>query len=172
GARGLPALARFGAARKVGALADVTVMPNHRAIARQFSFSDNFYVDSDVSADGHRWLAGAYPSHWLEAITPAAYGGGAKFSRTGGPGRLALFESNSSLTPEDYLEAGSLWEHLERHKISFWNYGEGFELAGTVEEEDEAPTGARLPVNVPMPEPLFRRTSRTYPGFNMNVPDQ
>ena len=28
------------------------------------------------------------------------------------------------------------------------------------------------PPNVPMPEPLFRNTSRTYPVFNMNIPDQ
>ncbi len=26
--------------------------------------------------------------------------------------------------------------------------------------------------NVPMPDPLYRNTSRTYPGFNMNIPDQ
>jgi hypothetical protein len=34
------------------------------------------------------------------------------------------------------------------------------------------PTGARFPTNVPMPDPLFRNTSRQYPGFNMNIPDQ
>lgn len=170
--RGLPALARFGAGRRVGPFADVTVMPNHRALARRFALSDNFYVDSDVSSDGHRWLVGAYPNHWVETVTSAAYGGGAKFGKASGPGRLALFESNSSLAPEDYLEAGSLWEHLERHGLPFRNYGEGFEFAGIAEDEDTLPTGARLPVNIPMPDPLFRNTSRDYPGFNMKVPDQ
>jgi hypothetical protein len=34
------------------------------------------------------------------------------------------------------------------------------------------PTGARLPLNIPMPAPLFKNTSLDYPGFNMNTPDQ
>lgn len=172
GVNGLPELARFGAARRVGAAEDVTVMPNHRALAQRFAISDNFYVDSDASADGHRWLVGAYPNHWVETVTSAGYGGGAKFGKTSGPGRLSLFESNSSLTPEDYLEAGSMWEHLERGGITFRNFGEGFEFAGADEDEDTLPTGARLPVNVPMPDALFRNTEREFPGFNTNIPDQ
>ena len=172
GVTGDPSLARFGENRAVGPHKGVTVMPNHRALARRFAMSDNFYVDSDVSADGHRWLVGAYANHWVETVTTASYGGGARFEREGGPGRLALFESNSSLTPEDYPEDGALWEHLDRHGIPFRNYGEGFEFAGADESAGMKPTGARLPVNVPMPEPLFQNTSRLYPGFNMTIPDQ
>ena len=41
-------------------------MPNHLALAKQFAISDNFYVDSDVSADGHRWLVNTYPNEWCE----------------------------------------------------------------------------------------------------------
>jgi hypothetical protein len=41
-----------------------------------------------------------------------------------------------------------------------------------VEDPGEKPTGARFVTNVPMPDPLFRNTSRTYPGYNMNIPDQ
>jgi YVTN family beta-propeller protein len=170
--KGDPTLARFGENRAVGPHKGVTVMPNHRALARRFAMSDNFYVDSDVSADGHRWLVGAYANHWVETVTTASYGGGAKFERDSGPGRLALFESNSSLTPEDYPEEGALWHHLDRHHISFRNYGEGFEFTGTDESGGLKPTGARIPVNVPMPEPLFENTSRLYPGFNMTIPDQ
>ncbi len=147
-------------------------MPNHRALARRFALGDNFYVDGDVSADGHRWLVGAYANHWVETVTSAGYGGGGKFERDAGPGRLALFEANSSLTPEDYPEAGAMWQHLERNHVSFRNYGEGFEFAGTDEDEGLKPTGARTPVNIPMPEPLFRNTARLYPGFNTKIPDQ
>jgi YVTN family beta-propeller protein len=170
-ANGEASLARFGQARTVGAHADVAVTPNHRALAERFALSDNFYVDSDVSADGHRWLVGAYANHWVETVTAAGYGKGAQWKRTA-PGRLALFESNSSLAPEDYLERGSMWEHLARGGARFRNYGEGFEFAGIAEEAGEEPTGARLPVNVPMPEVLFSATSREFPGFNMNIPDQ
>jgi hypothetical protein len=134
--------------------------------------SDNFYVDSDVSADGHRWLVGAYTNHWVETMASASYGGGARFERDAGPGRLAIFESNSSLTPEEYPEEGALWQHLERHHVPFRNYGEGYEFAGTDESAGMKPTGARVPVNVPMPEAAFRNTSRLYPGFNMTIPDQ
>jgi hypothetical protein len=65
-----------------------------------------------------------------------------------------------------------MWEHLARGGVRFRNYGEGFEFAGITEEAGEEPTGARLPVNVPMPDVLFSATSREYPGFNMNIPDQ
>jgi hypothetical protein len=147
-------------------------MPNHRALLRRFATSDNFYVDSDGPADGHRWLVGAYANHWVETITAASYGDGAKFERDSGPGRLAIFESNSSLTPEDYPEDGALWQHLDRHHVPFRNYGEGFEFSGTDESEGMKPTGARVPVNIPMPEPLFLNTSRLYPSFNMTIPDQ
>jgi YVTN family beta-propeller protein len=172
GANGDPSLARFGGtARAVGPHEKVTVTPNHRALAERFALSDNFYVDSDVSADGHRWLVGAYANHWVETVTAAGYGKGARWTFTA-PGRLALFESNSSLTPEDYLERGSMWEHLARGSVGFRNYGEGFEFAGISEEAGEEPTGARLPVNVPMPAALFPATSREFPGFNMSIPDQ
>ncbi|MGH9629427.1 MAG: alkaline phosphatase family protein, partial [Bryobacteraceae bacterium] len=56
--------------------------------------------------------------------------------------------------------------------ISFRNFGEGFELAGVNEGEGLKPTGARYFTNVPMPSPLFRNTSRDYPQYNMNIPDQ
>ncbi|MGQ9789992.1 MAG: alkaline phosphatase family protein [Armatimonadota bacterium] len=165
-------LARFGVNRRVGEHEGVNVMPNHRALAQQFAISDNFYVDSDHSADGHRWLVSVYPNHWVETITSAGYGGGAEFRRSPAPGRLAFFESNSSLTPEDYLEHGSLWEHLHRNGVTFRNYGEGFEFAGIAEDEDTKPTGARLPVNIPMPMVLFQNTCREYPEYNTNIPDQ
>lgn len=172
GVNGDPTLARFGVNRTVGEHRGVNVMPNHRALAQRFAISDNFYVDSDHSADGHRWLVGVYPNHWVETITSAGYGGGADFRPGKAPGRLAFFESNSALTPEDYLEHGSMWAHLHRNGVPFRNYGEGFEFAGISEDEDTKPTGARLSVNIPMPMALFQNTCREYPEFNMNIPDQ
>src|ERR1035438_5781402 len=103
----------------------------------------------------------------------AAYGEQKKdFRLTAAPGRLLFAGSDSSVHPEEQLENGTLWHHLERNHVSFRNFGEGFELAGNVEDKDEEPTGARFLTNVPMPDPLYRNTSRDYPGFNMNIPDQ
>jgi hypothetical protein len=103
----------------------------------------------------------------------AAYGGQKSFRLpTAAPGRLLFAGSDSSVHPEEQLEAGALWHHLERNGVSFLNFGEGFELAGVNEGEGLEPTGARLLTNIPMPDPLYRNTSRRYPGFNMNIPDQ
>src|SRR5881409_3041666 len=88
------------------------------------------------------------------------------------PGRRYSMGSNGSLIPEDYPEAGSMWEHLARSGIRFRNYGEGFELPGVEEEENEHPTGAREVVNIPMPKVLYDNTCREFPIFNMNIPDQ
>ena len=158
-----PRLARYGRA----------VTPNHHALAERWAISDNFYADSEVSVDGHHWLVGSYPNEWTESTLMAAYAGAKSFRlNPDAPGRLEFPESNSSVHPEDTPEAGTLWHHLDRHKISFRNFGEGFELAGVDEGQGLKPTGGRYLTNIPMPAPLYRNTSRAYPNFNMNIPDQ
>jgi hypothetical protein len=180
---GAPYLARFGSRTNIYtdpralkprfSLRDVNVTPNHHEMARRWAFSDNFYADSEVSVDGHHWLVGSYPNAWTESSLMAAYGGQKDFRLpTSAPGRLLFAESNSSVHPEEQLEAGALWHHLERHGITFRNFGEGIELAGVVEGKGMEPTGARYLTNVPAPEPLWRNTSREYPQYNMNIPDQ
>jgi DNA-binding beta-propeller fold protein YncE len=149
------------------------ISPNHIALARRFAISDNFYADSEVSVDGHHWIVGSYPNAWTESTLMAAYGGQKDFRLpTTAPGRYLFTGSNSSVHPEEQLEGGALWHHLERHKISFRNYGEGFELAGADEGTGLKPTGAKYMTNIPMPDPLFRNTARDYPNYNMNIPDQ
>lgn len=178
-AMGAPELARFGSRGYIDghgkrlSLKDTNVTPNHHAIARQWTFSDNFYADSDVSVDGHHWLVGSYPNAWTESSLAAAYSDQKKdFRMAGAPGRLLFAGSDSSVHPEDQLEGGTIWHHFARHGVSFYNFGEGFELAGVDEGPGLEPTGARFLTNVPVPAPLYGHTSRTYPGFNMNIPDQ
>jgi YVTN family beta-propeller protein len=176
---GMPELARFGRKGFVAgngdrlSVKDINVAPNHRELALKWTFSDNFYADSDVSVDGHHWLVGSYPNAWTQTSLNASYGGQKNFRfPTTAPGRLGFPQSNSSVHPEEQLEGGTIWHHLERHGIPFRNFGEGFELAGVAENPGEKPTGARYLTNVPMPDPLYRNTSRDYPQFNMNIPDQ
>lgn len=160
---GNPEFARYGK----------SVTPNHHALAGRFAMSDNFYTDSEVSVDGHHWLVGSYPNVWTETTLWSAYGGAKQFKLTeDSPGRLEFPGSNSSVQPEGQLEAGTLWHHLERHQVPFHNFGEGFELAGIDEGKGLKPTGARFFTNIPMPDPLYRNTSRAYPGYNTNIPDQ
>jgi len=152
-------------------LEHVRVTPNEHALARRFAFSDNFYVDSDVSADGHHWLVDNYPNELLEAAWPASYGSKLEFVPDQDvPGRLDL--GGTSTIPETYLENGSLWENLARTQLAFRNYGEGMELPGNDEGTGEYPTGSRQSVNAPMPKVLFDNTSRDFPTFNTNISDQ
>jgi YVTN family beta-propeller protein len=176
---GLPTMARFGRYGYAAgnghrlSLHRVNVTPNHHAMALEWCFSDNFYADSEVSVDGHHWLVGAYPDAWTETSFRAAYADEMDFRfPTTAPGRLMFEEGNSSVQPHEQPEAGTIWHHLARNGVSFRNFGEGFELPGVYEGEGEKPTGARFTTNVPMPEPLFLNTSRNYPMFNLNIPDQ
>ncbi len=179
GARGAAELARYGldvtVTRADGSVTveGADVMPNHHALADRFGISDNFYVDSDVSADGHRWLVGVYPNEWVETGVSASYGGGRRMKiPSTAPGMLAFVGSSGAIYPEDYNEAGSIWEHFDRFDIDFFNFGLGFEFAPAIETQEFKYTGIRLPVNYPMPGPLLERTSRKYATYNMNIPDQ
>ena len=173
---GIPSMARWGETAEVKekdepTVEDGHVTPNHHALARRFGISDNFYVESDVSVDGHHWLVGNYPNEVLETAVPAAYGGHFSFQADAdAPGRLSIGSTHPF--PETFLEAGSLWEHLARGHISFRNYGEGLEIAGYDEGVGNQPTGIREAVNMPMPEALFENTSRDYATFNTNISDQ
>jgi YVTN family beta-propeller protein len=174
GARHDPSLLRWGLHQTIRAdgqptLEDAGVMVNHNALARAFTVSDNFYMEPEASGVGHRWLVGVQPNNLMQMT----YSLGWDFKKdSSAPGRRYSMGSNGSLIPEDYPEAGSMWEHLGRSRVSFRNYGEGFEFPGVVEDEDEHPTGAREVVNVPMQKVLFDNTDFGYPIFNMNIPDQ
>jgi YVTN family beta-propeller protein len=51
------------------------ITPNQHALAREFVLLDNFYVNGEVSADGHSWTMGAYATDFLEKTWPTSYGG-------------------------------------------------------------------------------------------------
>jgi YVTN family beta-propeller protein len=174
GANSDPSLLRWGLHQTLSSpgqptLEDVPVMTNHNALAREFTVSDNFYMEPEMSGVGHRWLVGVQPNNLMQMT----YTVGWDFRLpTTAPGRLYSMGSNGSLIPEDYPEAGSMWEHLARHGITFRNYGEGFELPGVIEGEDMHRTGGREVVNIPMSKVVYDNTCRDYPIFNMNIPDQ
>lgn len=165
-------LARFGVNINVPADKDTIfnadVMPNHHKAAKEFSFSDNFYCDSDASIHGHHWMMGVIPNEWVE--TNSSVSKEAKiFSKA--PGRR-FPGSTGSIDPEDYAERGGLWEALERSSVSFYNFGEANETAHVREEWMDTATGAAHGVMVPMQKALFPHTSHDYAGFNTNIPDQ
>jgi len=88
------------------------VTPNHHAIAREFVLLDNFYVNGEVSADGHNWTMGAYATDYLEKNWPTSYGGrGGDYP---GEGEREIANNKN----------GFLWDACKRQNVSYRTYGE------------------------------------------------
>ncbi len=173
--RGDSTLARLGVncaytlpAGQRGQFPGLRVAPNHRKVAQQFAFSDNYYCDSDASIHGHHWMLGVIPNEWVEANSNVS-----KTARLFSPAPGRRFPgSTGSMDPEDYAEIGGLWEALARRHVGFYNFGQGNETAHNREAWTDTATGSGHLVMVPMQKALFTRTSRDYAGFNTNIPDQ
>jgi len=88
------------------------VTPNQHAIAREFVLLDNFYVDAEVSMDGHSWSMGGYANDYLEKTWPTSYG-----SRGG----LYDGEGNRGVANN---KGGYIWDHCARAGVSYRTYGE------------------------------------------------
>lgn len=180
GADGLPGLARYGSdvtfSSRDGRLKveHATVMPNHLALAERYAICDNFYCDSDVSADGHRWLVGVYPNEWVEVNVAASYGGGREMKfDSSAPGQLAFVGASAAIYPEDYNEAGSIWDHFSRHRVDYFNFGLSVQFATPVEDDRRFKySGTRNVINYPAPAELIEHTSRIFATYNTSIPDQ
>ena len=91
------------------------VTPNHHKLAREFVLLDNFYVESEVSADGHEWTMGAYATDFVEKTWPLAYGHN-KHNKFAYPA-----EGNFPIaTPA----GGYLWDRAREAGVSYRSYGE------------------------------------------------
>ncbi|MGA2729387.1 MAG: bifunctional YncE family protein/alkaline phosphatase family protein [Terracidiphilus sp.] len=176
GANGDPTLARYGMdgwAAEEKSATHLHVTPNLHALVARFAMSDNFYVDSDVSADGHRWVMGINPTPFFNTAWTSGYGGRRHdFPGAPQPGRRALFGGADAPMPEDEPQFGSLWEHIAASGKGVLNYGEGLEIEGNDEMPGSQPEGQRLFLNSPLPKPVFDSTDRRYPTFNLGIPDQ
>ena len=88
------------------------VTPNLHALAREFVLLDNFYVDGEVSADGHNWSFGAYATDYLEKTWVTSYGGrGGDYDA----------EGNRAIANN---KKGFIWDYCKRAGISYRTYGE------------------------------------------------
>jgi hypothetical protein len=176
GANGDASLARYGLdgwAEELKSATHLKVTPNLHALVGRFAMSDNFYVDGDVSADGHRWVMGINPTPFFNTAWSSGYGG--RRSGSAGaeqPGRRAMFGGADAPMPEDEPQFGSLWEHIAASGKGLFNYGEGLEIEGNAEIPGAEPEGQRLFLNSPLPKPVFEGSDRRYPTFNLGIPDQ
>jgi YVTN family beta-propeller protein len=88
-----------------------SVTPNAHALASRFVLFDNFYVDGDVSADGHMWSDAAYAGDYVDKTWPANYSDRRDWDFLAG------------LPALDPL-AGYLWDAARRAHVTVRNYGE------------------------------------------------
>jgi YVTN family beta-propeller protein len=176
GANGDPTLSRYGIdgwAAEDKSATHLKVTPNLHALAARYAMSDNFYVDSEVSSDGHRWVVGINPAPLFNTAWTSTYSGRRHsdiFANE--PGRKAAYGGNDGPMPEDQPQFGAIWEHIVAEGKGVLDYGEGLELEGSDEINGSAPEGQRLFFNSPVPRPIFESVDRRYPTFNLGIPDQ
>ncbi len=88
------------------------VTPNQHALVREFVLLDNFYVDAEVSADGHNWSMGAYANDYVEKKWPTGYGG-----------RGGQYDYEGS-SPMAHPKGGYIWDNCKRNNVTYRTYGE------------------------------------------------
>lgn len=88
------------------------ITPNQHALARNYVLLDNFYVDGEVSSDGHNWSMGAYATDYLEKSWPTMYGGRGNTEAALG---LQAIANN---------KGGFIWDHCKKAGVSYRTYGE------------------------------------------------
>ena len=126
------------------------VTPNHHALAREFVLLDNFYVESEVSADGHEWSMGAYATDFVEKSWPLSYG---HYARGKIPypseGKFAVAMPAS----------GYLWDRAREAGVTYRSYGEFAENGRTPAD----PATTRVASLIGHIDPGFRAWDMDYP---------
>jgi sugar lactone lactonase YvrE len=135
------------------------VTPNAHAIAERFGVFDRFFVNAEVSADGHNWSTAAYATDYAQKTVPTNYAG---------DGRSYDYEgANRGRLPDDDVAEpanGYLWDLAERAHLTFRNFGEF-----TVQVN--GPDGAARAWIGTKPF-LAANTDTTFPWFDLNIRDQ
>ncbi len=90
------------------------VTPNHHALAEQFVLLDNFYVESEVSADAMN-DDGAYATDFVEKTWPLMYRG----SREG----KLKYPAEGSFEIA-HPSSGYLWDRAQAAGVTYRSYGE------------------------------------------------
>lgn len=130
------------------------VTPNAHALAREFVLFDNFYVDAEVSYDGHAFSTGAYATDIVEKMWPTNYGGRGGLYLSEGLWKQRTQYGNISAPPQGYL-----WDYAVRAGVTVRSYGE----FAYWEKR-----GGEVRATVPG---LTGRVSPTYPPYDTDIPD-
>lgn len=122
------------------------ITPNHHKLAEEFVLFDNFYVDAEVSADGHNWSTAAYATDYVEKTWPVLYGGhGGTYDYEGG-------------VPIARPSSGYIWNNVLNAELTVRNYGE------YAQRDANGKYVAR-------DEDLKPYTCENFPGYDLSISD-
>jgi YVTN family beta-propeller protein len=141
------------------------ISPNHHALADRFGLFDRFFVNAEVSPDGHNWSMAAYATDYLEKTVPSNYSQRGRTYDWEGTNRDRVPSDEGA---EDASEPanGYLWDLVQRKGLTFRNYGE-FVIPAGVDTNASMPSGYRG-----VKPFLSANTNRDFPSFDMNITDQ
>ena len=134
------------------ALFTENVTPNAHKLAREFALLDNFYVNADVSAEGHNWSTAAISPDYVTKLWPNEYAH---------RGKEYDFEEQD---PASLPPAGYLWTNAAAAGVSIRNFGYMVNNKTGAPLGSEQITGVRDPV-------LAKVTNHLFPGFDLDIPD-
>lgn len=126
--------------------------PNHRKLAREFVLFDNFYVNSDVSADGHNWSTAAISPDYVEKLWPNSYA------------RRRRLNDYQGQEPTSAAPAGYLWTNAAAAGVSIRNYGHWVNNRPSASPDGVHIESVRDPI-------LNRVTNLHFRGFDVDYPD-
>ncbi|MEP7346215.1 MAG: bifunctional YncE family protein/alkaline phosphatase family protein, partial [Gemmatimonadaceae bacterium] len=141
------------------------ISPNHHALADRFGLYDRFFVNAEVSPDGHNWSMAAYVTDYSEKTIPSNYSNRGRSYDYEGTNRGTVPSEEDA---EDAAEPanGYLWDLAQRAGLSFRNYGE-FVIPDNVRAGDPMPAGYKG-----VKPFLAANTNRDFPSYDLNIPDQ
>ncbi|HJZ82115.1 MAG TPA: bifunctional YncE family protein/alkaline phosphatase family protein [Pyrinomonadaceae bacterium] len=125
------------------------ISPNHHALAERFGLFDRFFVNAEVSSQGHYWSTAGYVTDYGEKTIPSGY--------------------STRRNPEDRGDiddpaAGYLWNAAIRKGLTLRDYGE---FRWTMPKEKNGPVKSS-----PLKAALIPYASYEYPPGDLKIPDQ
>ena len=126
------------------------ISPNHHALAERFGLFDRFFCNAEVSSQGHVWSTAAYVTDYGEKTIPSLYSDRRNANDRG---------------DVDEPASGYLWNAAIKRGLTLRNYGEFGEPIPNKNKSE--PVRYRA-----IKAALDRHTSREYPAYDMNIPDQ
>jgi YVTN family beta-propeller protein len=140
------------------------ITPNHHALAERFGIWDRFFVNAEVSADGHNWSTAAYATDYNEKTVEENYSGRGRSYDYEGTNRDTLPPGGDDANAP---AMGYLWDLATKKGITLRDYGEFVVENGRTADEGKwhGPAVGDKPA-------LAGRTNPAFPPFDLSIPDQ